>query len=222
MTSPLSIRRSTHRHALRAALAVTGRARRPLLLCCVLMGGISACSAQDDASQDSWLLDEDASSGLVSVSDMSAAADMGAAADMSVAADMGSHDLHASPDMPGVDASPEQDMMTDMPADLDSPDMEPVEDCVDSEGVTQWQCCERTQLTGQGCELCAESTDDRPMACLSCYHAAEQWGECCERLTSSQDIEPFSGAASMLGCSPWGPPAPPSRGGLTLRELGMV
>lgn len=227
MTSLLPVRRSTHRHALRAALAVTGRARRPLLLCCVLMGGISACVVQDDAApHDSWSLDEDAPPDIVKISDMNAVEDMSVTEDMSVAVDMGPRDMRVSstPDMQGVDASPEQDMwmeIADMPADLDSPDLEQVESCLDEEGHTDWECCERTALEGQGCELCSESSDpDQPLACLSCLNAQGQWNECCERLGPLLDdsIVDFN----PLGCSAWGPPSPPSRGGLTLRGLGVM
>lgn len=212
----------SHRHALRAALAVTGRARRPLLLCCALMVPMAACLPDDTQTDVSWSLsdstperDADMRASDLSAPDL-AVPDM-AASGLS-AADM------YEPD-PGVpDASPDQDASmaaADMPPDMQAPDLTDVEDCVDAEGQTDWVCCERTALAGNGCELCSNVFgSEEPVACLSCYLAQDQWFECCERLEPLLDDE--IAGFDPLGCTPWGPPAPPSYSGATLQQILAV
>ncbi len=73
-----------------------------------------------------------------------------------------------------------------------------------------------------GCGLCDDShSPDGPRACLSCWDARggadgegfEDYSQCCEAL--SGDWERYAQA----GCSPWGPPAPPRMRGATITAL---
>ncbi len=228
MSSSFSSRRKAHRHALRAALAVTGRARRPMLnLCCVMLPALAACTElpdQSSAAENSWgLADERAD--MRGVRDMTSAISRdqgmtGNVLDMMTVIDLPDQspmpDSGPAPmvDMYLEDASSFEDASPDMfVADAGSgTDMQPVANCVDDRGQTDWRCCETHALEATGCELCEERfpLDDEPRACLNCAFD----GECCVAIEPL--IDPPADQFDPLGCAPWGPPAPPEYTGFRL------
>lgn len=174
MSSP---RPPSHRHALRAALAVTGRARRTFsatMLCAVALHSASCTTSTDKPDEQS----------PTNVAQTRPAPP--------VANDVTSNGDRAS--------------------------------CVDDSGQTSWSCCVDNRLEADGCEVCEDRFPDgrTPFACLSCgafLPEPDPARTCCVEVPAMMDELGMSSEDDPLGCSPWGPSAPPFyRGLVTLKD----
>lgn len=166
-----------HRHALRAALAVTGCARRTIsatMLCTVALHAASCVKSTDKP-------------------DTTPAAARTEQAPPPVANDVTSNGDRVS--------------------------------CVDEQGQTSWSCCADHRLDAEGCEMCEERFPNtkEPVACLSCgtfLPEPDPTRHCCVELSELMDELGISNEGDPLGCSPWGPSAPPVyRGLVMLRDV---
>lgn len=222
-------RKRSHIHALRAAAAVTGRARvlgAPLIVGLI---GAQACSQGPEQDDPGWELESaDMSaqeSGVVDMRVVNASEDMQGVGGV---ADMRAAEPDMSPREVGADmfvAAPEdmarsvEDMGVDEPdMSIAAPDMMAAT-CLDDGGVTDWACCAEAGRDAQGCAFCSDPYVDPAQEpdCLSCWSLSlsgdfEGYNTCCQMFTDQED-------SFRAGCSPWGPPAPTRYAGARIAEL---
>lgn len=97
-------------------------------------------------------------------------------------------------------------------------------DCSDKATIKErFDCCDAVELQAPGCTLCDPLYDETRRVehpnCLP-YTAAPpaQFLEYCKRALDQHHVD-LTEEEIGISCTPWGPPAPPMMGALTLQEL---
>lgn len=205
----------SHLHALRAAAAVTGRARAlgPSLL--VGLIGAQACSQGPAQGEPGWELESPGAPMEENVREEVREPDVVAADMQATERDAGVR--AARPDMPPGASS--EDMATALDDMSTAEPDQMVVSCLDDAGATSWTCCVEVGRDAQGCAFCSDPYVDqaREPDCLSCWSLsisgdAQGYSACCQMFADQEDLY-------RAGCSPWGPPAPPRYVGARIAEL---